>query len=237
MSFNKWVLAGALCLLGTPIFGSTYFGGLEDMNGLDYDYNDLIFSLSGSSLNLNTATGKWFDEPTLGTSAMPFWNRSSLDGVNYNIGYCMYGGGSCNGATALDPGAKYLADSTSVTGSTNDVTFTARGQVLLNVDMEVTAGKNKIGWYSVATPSVVNWLNPNATNGTFSFDPGGQFGLVGGNNMGSKYFSQASLGTQDVVSHFAFFDPPASVPEPGTTGLLGLSLIGCAWFLRRQQAR
>ncbi len=237
MSFNKWVLAGAVFLLGTPIFGSTYFAGLEDINGLDYDYNDVVFSLSGGSLNLNTSTGKWFNEPTLGTSQMPFWNRSSLDGVNYNVGYCIYGGGSCNGGNALDPGAKYLADSTSVTGSTNDVTFTSKGQVILNVDVQVTAGRDKIGWYSMATPGVVNWLNPNSTNGTYSFDPGGQFGLVGGNDLGAKYFSQAWAGTQDAVSHFAFFDPPAAVPEPGTAGLIALSLIGSVWFVRRQRAR
>ncbi len=244
MKLRNLVVTSAALLFSAPLFAGTYFGAVEDWKGLDYDYNDVVFSLSGSNLKLQTQTGKWFAEPALGTDGRPFWNNSSLDGSNYNAGYCIYGGGSCNGGTALDPGASYLAASaTSKTGSANDVTFSATGSVTLSAALEVTAGKNQLGWYSLSSPSVVNWLSSGASTGTYSFNPNGAFGLVSENlvpyfNQDTyNFYSQSWLGTQDTVSHFAFFgDPAATVtPEPGLEGMIGLGLLGAGVVARRRK--
>src|ERR1700722_17928395 len=106
-----------------PAHADTYYGGFEDTVGGDYDYNDLVFSLSGAGLTLNSS-GTWYGESTatLGTSGTPFWNHASGDGPNDNIGYCMYGGGNCNGGTALDAGGYFLARSTK--GAVKNRTFT-----------------------------------------------------------------------------------------------------------------
>src|SRR5438445_12419039 len=111
MRLTKWILLGAAALLLTsPVFATTYYGGFEDVGGSggDYDYNDLIFSLTGTNLTLNTATGVWFNRASAGVlntnaganglAGTPFWNNSSLDGAGgRNVGFAIYGGGAING--------------------------------------------------------------------------------------------------------------------------------------------
>ena len=246
MEIRSVVLAGAALLLATPLFATKYYGGVEDWNGLDYDYNDVVFSLSGNNLVLNSATGHWFEQPALGTSGTPFWNHSSLDGPNYNTGYCMYGGGSCNGGKALDAGAEYLAaNATSKTGSANDVTFSSSGAVMLSIAMDITAGMNRLGWYSAADPTAVNWLSASTSTGSYTFNPSGAFGLVDQNLVpyfnsdDYSYYSQSWIGSQDTVSHFAFFGDPATnvVPEPGVDGLVGLGLLSAAFLIRKRKQK
>jgi PEP-CTERM motif-containing protein len=237
MRVTNWVLIGASALLTVPLFGSTYYGGLEDWKAGDYDYNDIVFSLTGSNLTVHSTSAQWYSAPALGTSGAPFWNHSSGDGPLDNVGYCIYGGGKCNGGVALDPTAKYLATSAiSPTGSANDVSFTATGQVVIDVALRITVAHDNIGWYSLSEPSEINWLNAGSRNGSFSFNPGGAFGLVAGNTY-YTFYSQDQYGSQDNVSHFAFFDPPSAVaPEPGALGLIGLALIGTRLIaLRRKQ--
>jgi hypothetical protein len=239
MRFKNWLLMGGTALLAVPLFGSTYFGGVEDWKGGDYDYNDIVFSVAGGNLTLHSPAGQWFAAPALGTSGAPFWNHSSLDGPQDGVGYCIYGGGNCNGGVALDGAAKYLAtNATSLTGSANNVTFSATGQVVMNIALQITAARDEIGWYSLSDPNVINWLNPDSRGGSFTFDPGGVFGFVEGNSN-FTFYSQSQYGTEDGVSHFAFFDPPglAAVPEPSALGLTGLALIGTGLIsLRRRHA-
>ena len=115
-------------------------GAFEDNIGptADYDYQDLVYTLSGPGLTLNTATGQWFNQSSAGTLntnsfnpgplGTPFWNNSSSDGAGgYNIGWCIWGGGACNNGVGRSPGAQYLATSTG--GSVNDVYFSATGSV------------------------------------------------------------------------------------------------------------
>ncbi len=240
MKLTKWALTGVALVMAAPMFAGTYFGGMEDWNGLDYDYNDVVFSLSGSGLTLNSATGKWFAEPVLGTSGTPFWNHASIDGPMNNVGYCIYGGGKCNGGAGLDAGAKYLAASaTSSTGTANDVTFSASGQVTLDVALQITGAKDSLGWYAISDPKAINWLNADSSDGLFSFTPGGDFGLVGQSRgvtagTGYTYFTQSWYGSKDDVSHFAFFrgTSAAVTPEPGVTGLMGLGLFGMGLLMR-----
>ncbi len=246
MRFRNWVLTGLALVMASPMFAGTYFGGLEDWTGLDYDYNDVAFSLSGNGLMLHSATGKWFSAPLLGTSGTPFWNRSSLDAAMDNIGYCMYGGGNCNGGRALDAGAKYLATDSTQTGTANDVIFSASGQVTLDVALEITAAKDSLGWYSVSNPSAVHWLNADSSTGLFSFTPDGEFGLVGQSRtaipgQGFTYFSQSWYGSKDDVSHFAFFGgtdaaDAAVAPEPAAVGLMPLGLLAMGLLIRRRKS-
>ena len=241
MKIRNLLALTAAALLAVPMFATTYFGGLEDWTALDYDYNDVVFSVSGNGLTLQS-TGSWFNQPVLGTNGSPFWNNSSLDGPNDNIGFCIYGGGTCNGGAALDAGAKYLADNASNTGSTNDVTFRSNGLVTLNIAVQNTSSLDRLGWYSVSNPAAISWLNAGNT-GTYSFTLDGSFGLVGqsqsrDSNQGYTYYSQSSYGNQDNVSHFAFFGVPASdvvTPEPSGIGLLSIGLaVGAAIFRKRK---
>jgi len=224
-------------LLLTPTWADNVYNvGFEDLVGGDYDYNDLVFSLSGDGIALQTGTGVWSSEPALGTSGTPFWNQSSGDGPEMNVGYCIYGGGNCG--SGLAPDDQYLA--TAGGGAVNDVYFTVNGSsgVSSPVYLHIAGLADVLGWYSISDPSVIHWINStSAQTGTFSFDPTGAFGLVGSAG-GNTYYSQTSVGgTQDPFgSHFAFFgaDPP-SVPEPGSVILFGSALLGFSVMLRRRK--
>src|SRR5438128_1528538 len=138
MNLGRLSLISAALLMSVPAFAGTYYGGFEDVKGGDYDYNDIVFTLSGNGLTLNTSDGHWYNKPTLGTSGIPFWNNTSYDGGNKNIGFCVYGGGNCG--AGLSPTAQYLAsNNTHKTGSANDVSFSigVNQNASANVSMEI----------------------------------------------------------------------------------------------------
>lgn len=224
---KKWTLIAAALLLTTPTWASTYFGGFEDTTGRssDYDYNDLVFSISGQNLSL-ISNGTWYTKPTLGTNGTPFWNRSSFDGSKMNVGYCIYGGGNCG--AGLDPSALYLASANKQ--SVGNVSFSVDGSVAGEIDIKYAADHNTLGWYSLAHPSSIHWLTGGVGN-NFSFTPTGDFGLVATNGLGQDFYSDC--GADGSTSQFAFF---AEAPEPGQIGLLAVGLLGLSLFLKKRAA-
>lgn len=237
-------LLGLALLLTVPSWADTvtYYGGFEDSINGDYDYNDLVYSISGNGLTLNQSGGVWSPEPALNTSGNPFWDRLSFDGPNYNVGYCIYGGGSCG--AGLDPSANYLA--TPSGGSVDNVWFSVSGTVDASVYFKIAGDSNVLGWALVSDPTDIHWVNSSSTEtGSFSFTPTGNFILVANNSGGSGgltfYSDVADGGTTDsndsgyYDSHFAFFGNTSTpVPEPGSMVLMGTALLGLSVLLRRR---
>jgi len=182
MRLTKWILVGAAAaLLTTPAFATTYWGGFEDTSGsgADYDYNDLIFSITGTSLTLHTTTGVWFDRASAGVlnpgtganglAGTPFWNNTSLDGPGgRNVGFAIYGGGALNGGVGLAPGDQYLATATGT--SVNDVYFSVSGDVSEQVAISVTAATDALGW-QLRTGGAIHLFAP-GVQGPVTFTPG-----------------------------------------------------------------
>ena len=239
---KSWSLLAVVFLLAPAMRATSYYVGLEDTIHGDYDYNDLVFSISANNLTL-ISDGTWYTKPVLGTSGTPFWNRASGDGTNATIGYCMYGGGNCG--TGLDPSALYLASSDGK--SVGSVYFSVSGKVTGEVQLKLSSDQDTLGYYLLSDPSHIHWFNPQAVDAgdVFSFKPRGDFGLVASNN-GKKgnelFFSQDQYDSAfDGSSHFAFFnaDVPepgfdSNVPEPARLGLLGVGLLGLSFILRRR---
>ena len=239
MNLKKIIFGAASLLLAVPMFASTYFGGYEDLSrNSDWDYNDIVFSLSGSGLTLHTTDGAFYTNPVLGTSGNPFWNHASLDGAHYNIGYCIYGGGNCNGGAALDPNASYLASSSSPAHSANDVWFSVNGSVSADVILHIASRNDVLGWYDQHGHSGL--INSGGQTGDFMFHPTGDFELFGtsitGYHNGHPQFGDYnySVTNCDDPSHFAFFATPT--PEPGSMGAMGLGLLGVGLLFRRRKS-
>lgn len=234
---------GVIALLAaSPLFATTYFGGFEDNSGAlaDYDFNDLAYSISGSSLSLHTATGMWFNPASagalntqsfqMGVSGTPFWNNTSQDGSGgFNVGWCIWGGGACNAGAGLAPGAQYLA--TSSGGSVNDVYFSTNGSVDEQVSLAIALNTSTLGWELTSGVGGIHYFG-SGVQGPVTFNPTGDFVLVG-NGAGVNTFT-SNAAAADGDSHFAFF---VATPEPSTVSLLGLSLLGMAAAFRTKQTK
>jgi hypothetical protein len=252
MRWRYWVLPIAAALLTGPTWGQqtqlsscpagscTIWGGFEDNigSGADYDYNDLVFSLSGVGLTLGTigTTGQLFAKPasmntgagTGSPSALPFWNNPSQDGAGgFNVGWCIYGGGACNGGVGLAPGDDYAA--TAAKGSLNNVDFNEGGSVNGTITLKITANGNDalIAYCDGASFSSCHTLSGlNSPGGTATFTPNGEFVIEAKNTSETFASVIGAAGTPtpaDGVSHFAFFAPDP-VPEPGSIVLFGTIL-------------
>jgi hypothetical protein len=237
MNFKNLALIGAALLLSSPVFATTYYGGFEDLSSgprsaSDYDYNDVIFSLSGTGLQLQSHGDSFYAKPSVDQSGRPFWDNVSWDGQKMNVGYCIYGGGNCG--SGIDANAQFLASNpNSPKGSANNVTFHVDGTVNATLLLNISAADDEIGYYLLSDPTKsFHAVSATSDPNLYTFTPNGDFGLIGlvGDTM---YYSQTFLGACDDQSHFAFFS--SSAPEPGMMSLMGAGLIGIGTLVRRKR--
>jgi hypothetical protein len=184
----------------------TIWGGFDDAqvsvnaaNGYDYDYQDMVFTLTGASITfedsaafvpftgtLDSGGGVPFNSSNP-PGGIPYWNNGSFDGGPVgNIGACMYGyatPGACGGNAPIAPGSDYLADSSGPNGSPTDVTFSTAAGVdgTLTEDFGISTG-DSIGWECLTltgcgttTYGTVTWCGYGPNN----FAPANPAGVTG----------------------------------------------------------
>lgn len=231
----------------------------------------LADSIIGSSSSSGFVTGWAANE-----NGLPYWDHTSWDGSNKNVGFCMTGTGGCvmvSGAPGALP---------TWVGNTAPGTWTAdpnfyfassggSGNALLQVEIAGLAGSNIFGWFETnAAGNVIGTMHqlfagPDSAGAVASFAPTAYYGFYLTSSQGT-FFTLASLNAADTgMQHFAVFAPNsnnvntefwigsedlklynsdkdyndlvvkitvASVPEPGTLGLLAAGLLGLAAGLR-----
>ncbi|HVT93935.1 MAG TPA: PEP-CTERM sorting domain-containing protein [Bryobacteraceae bacterium] len=236
MRFANLLLIGVFAL-GTAFADSlttvpgSYTVGMEDGGAASVegqgDFNDMIFSLVGSGLTLNSLTGQWNAAPNLSTTGTPFWNNTSGDGAGQGVGYCIFGGGACTLPGGTPSNGGYLGAGAGGSGQVTDVLFSSGGgEVTATLLAKITAwaSTDTIGWYDPNDPSGTLhtiFSGPMTTSTVITFDPSATFGLwtMGSDGSGPVYYSN----TND-MAHFAFFSS-LETPEPGSILLMGLGIL------------
>lgn len=253
------------CFCAVQTFATTYVGGAENsepnttVEGIG-DYNDFIFSLSNSSLQLvSLDSGTWsalsgvtLQHTTTNPAGQPFWDNPSLDdtaGSPKNIGYCVETVSSTNNCSlplTTPAVTEYLSVSKA---PDNDFYFTFSGGTItasfLNAIASSLGPGESLGWYNPSNFAQFGTIiAEGATIGSnVVFTPSSTFGLfftVAGTNSG--FATQNSLdngnGAGTTESRFAMFELPNAegVPEPGTMALFGLGalMLGLLPRLRRR---
>jgi len=235
--------------IGITSTSNTFYVGVEDANNGDYDYNDLIFSLSSNTtLTLEAQYGGGFQQSsipslyapltTASNNGTPFWNHTSYDAAFSNYGECMYDNGAhntCTG-TAFEPTASYLAGSGPSQGSV-DFYFSPTNNATITIDLlaNITANGNvRTNLYYCPEGSVAGCTQIDFGSTSFSFVSSGNFDLVLRNGGGSFYDSNTSVlnDSDHGVSHFAV---AVGTPEPASFTLAGGALVALGILRRRNR--
>jgi hypothetical protein len=223
----------ALPAFATTFTAPAYYVGIEDHIGGDYDYNDLIFTLTGAGLQLTSTNGSLNAPVVPNNDATPFWDRASQDGAGRNYGNCLYtpSVNNCAGSP-IDPTAEYLAGPG---GVSTDFSFTASGTVNLVYDIRFAGDVGNLLWCNGGGCTAITF-SPNSPGGTASFDST----LGGGGTFWFRFVDVTTGGTtfnSNTVGGINNFAVSAAVPEPATFALVGgilLGLGGIGWRRRRR---
>lgn len=109
----------------------------------------------------------------------PYWDNSSWDGTNDNVGDCLANASSgCK--VANQPGAiNYLGQSNGKADSDFYFNSTGGGSVTMKVQVAGDAGNDVFGWYNINNPGQYQILfdGSTAAGSTVSFTPSAEYGL------------------------------------------------------------
>ncbi len=184
-------------------------------------------------------TGAWYGPTTASQGSGAFWDQTSQDGTNCNVGFWLQSNNWSNvashcssstfsGSSGPDKSLSFLAADAPTGGQGQAVgwTMNASGpqeQTVLRVEVAGNAGINTLGWYTISGGNAVNGgviftgsNSPNTTGSTISIAPGTQFGF---------YLCPAgcdSLATGTILTGSSYYLSGAAVgSNPSTTSTAG----------------
>ncbi len=193
-----------------------------------------VLTLSSSAMFADTVTGTgaasnqmWqtWTASQANASGTPYWNNTSWDGANKNVGNCLT---STNCGLTAPPGAlPYLGQANGqafsnfyFTGSSMPVTAT------LQAEITAASAYDYFGWYNVQNPGQSGIIfSPNSGVGaTVTFTPTAQYGLFFANtasNINQVFLSQSTSAYSNDPGHqhFAVFQGTANTYYVGAEDL------------------
>ncbi len=221
------ILATAVPTFATSFSSPAYYVGAEDQWNGDKDYNDELFTLTGTGLQL-ISNGTLSAPVTPGTSGTPFWNHLSQDGAGKNFGNCLYTtvNNACTGGAPINASAQYLSSG----GAFVSFEFSSTGTVHYTLDASIHSDNDVLSWCNFMTCTAI-------TGTSVTFNPGGDFWFkLNDNTTLHSYLSTQSNFAVALSPAFAPNPPapPQNTPEPVSSLLAGSGLIGI-YFMRRQR--
>ena len=176
----------------------------------------LAVSASASTNVVGSAGAGWQAWSAPNQDGNPYWDNTSGDGNQKNIGYFL----SKTGGFSSHPASPNITPSWWGYGDGSadlDFHFNSNLSQVVKLYIEVAgyANINELGWYDVNNPSVggVIFPGPAGAGSTAVFSPTTNFGLYIKTAGGKKYYTQSSLnaGAEQQHQHFALFKEAPSV--------------------------
>ncbi len=169
------------------------------------------------------ATWQTWQVSDLNQNGKPYWDHTSWDGSDYNLGFCLTGLGNCTQLGTSAPGSipfwgtKFVASTDQGGKADPDIYFDHSGggtQAAVELTVAGNAGFNEFGWYdaSVSNPVCQVLFNGGGPGDTAFFTPTAQYGfcLIGKDSPDhtlGEWFTQAGDNTEGKGDqHFAIFD-------------------------------
>jgi hypothetical protein len=207
-------------------------GALAVMFSVAPAFSDTISGSGGAGFQSWTTNN-------LNQSGSPYWDNSSMDGSNRNVGFYLV-----NAPTAPLPGAPgalpYWGNtftSNTDSGGTADLSFffqkdSSSSTAILKLEVAAFSNVNQFGWYDITetTPTLHTLFSgPDAAPTTNNFSPSPQYGFYIQTMGGATYYTQSALnsGGDTNHQHFAVFrESSATGAESYWIGVEDLSVSG-----------
>ena len=203
--FGKQVSFAALFFIGTGLtFGDTVYVPGQDQSHVWQTW-------TSSQLN---------------NSGTPYWNNTSWDGANKNVGFCLVSSSNCG----VNPAPGVLPYVGKANGQAfSDLYFNGNGgKVTATFEAQIAgdAKYDELGWYNVLNPSQYGVVFSGATSAGAikTFTPSAEYGLFfynGAPGVEQVFLSQSSsaLSNDQGNQHFAVFDGGAGTFYVGAEDL------------------
>jgi hypothetical protein len=196
-------------------------------------FADTISGTAGAGFQSWAATN-------LNQNGQPYWDNTSLDGSNKNIGFFLVNAPTAPlaGAPGALPFWGNTFNSATDSGGTADLNLTFQrtaASSIAGLELEVAhnANINEFGWYDTTDPSVLHpiFLGPDSAPSSDTFSPSAQYGLYLTGADGT-YYTQSSLNPSGDTTqqHFAIFQESSTpgaesywigIEDLGVSGLDG----------------
>jgi len=168
----------------------------------------------------------------LNENGSPYWDNTSMDGVNRNVGFYLINAPTAplSGAPGALPFWGNAYNTNTDSGGTADLNFSFQTPALssdatLELEVATKSNVNEFGWYDTTDPSVLHpiFLGPDSpvTNATFS-PSSGQYGFYLKSGNDGIFYTQSALNSNGDTNHQHFVVFEESAPAGVATYWIGV---------------